>query len=356
MDQAQPANLSRRQPVAPAREAAAPRSSIAVPANGGARAASSCACGGGCPTCVATNASPADASVQREPVVDTAGAPPTDVGGAEAPAGTGYDKDKLLATMKSGQDAAQAIGLVAADPTAALDDLYAQSQYAPFWNLVERSAPHDGATKPLLKTIFENYRGGDRDLWSVKRRLLETQFGITVWKPGDANNVDDVAELDALYAAACTLDAGAVKAPNFVADHRKPVAPVATAAAPTAFNAAYGSQTPNTAVGNGSGGVLNSDEYRDKINTPGGPELKAASAYPSLPGRTTTKSAFRLSKDELLDIVVTAQGGKKTMDYLLGKGASGPEANRAHAEEALTQYMQYCQDAFETMMIDTIEA
>jgi hypothetical protein len=42
---------------------------------------------------------------------------------------------------------------------------------------------------------------------------------------------------------------------------------------------------------------------------------------------------------------------------VLSQGASTDgKANRAHAEEALAQYMQYCQAAFETMMIDTIEA
>ena len=215
MDQAQAANLPRRQPAAPARAAPALRASTAMPANGGARSASSCACGGGCPNCVAAKGSPADIAIQRVPVTDMAGGPAADVGGADTP----------------------------------------------------------------------------------------------------------------------------------------------VAAAPTPFNAAYGSQAPNTAVGNGSGGVLNSDEYRDKINTPGGPELKAASDYPSLPGRTTTKSAFRLSKDELLTIVVAAQGGRKALDYLMSQGASkDPQVNRAHAEEALTHYMQYCQEAFETMMIDTIEA
>jgi hypothetical protein len=354
MSPASVANMPRRQTLAARRESGATRQDTAIPVNGG----TSCTCGGGCPTCTAARVDSNDVAGQAAATTEPTQAhvPAADGGGAAPQGETGYDKTRLLAAMAPGQDADQAISLVAADPTAALDDLYVQSGYAPFWNLVEKSAPHDGATKPLLETIFENYQGGDRDKWSVKRRLLETQFGITVWKAGDPDNVEDVAELDALYAAACTLDASAVKAPNFVAEHRKPGAP---AAPPTPYNAVYGGQNPNTAVGNGSpsGGVLNAEQYRDKINTPGGPEMKPASEYPSLPGKTTTKSAFRLTKDELLDIVIAGQGGKKAMDYLLSRGASAdPLVNRAHAEEALAQYMQYCQAAFETMMIDTVES
>src|SRR5262249_55426906 len=42
---------------------------------------------------------------------------------------------------------------------------------------------------------------------------------------------------------------------------------------------------------------------------------------------------------------------------MLGRGSLPvPEDNRKHAEEELAKYMQYCERAFDTMMIDTIEA
>ncbi|HUQ06112.1 MAG TPA: DUF4157 domain-containing protein [Kofleriaceae bacterium] len=97
--------------------------------------------------------------------------------------------------------------------------------------------------------------------------------------------------------------------------------------------------------------------YKDSINTPGGPEMKPMSEYTKWDGKTKgTKSAFRLTRDELISIIVAAHG-KQATDYMHGKGPKEtPEQNREHAHAELEKYVVYCQRAFETMMIDTIES
>ena len=98
------------------------------------------------------------------------------------------------------------------------------------------------------------------------------------------------------------------------------------------------------------------DAYEGKINQPGGPELKKASEYVTASGKTGTPSKFRMTKDELLQIVEFAQG-KQAMDWVLGKGASRDRAaNRKKAEAELAEYMTLAARAFDTMRIDTLEA
>jgi hypothetical protein len=97
--------------------------------------------------------------------------------------------------------------------------------------------------------------------------------------------------------------------------------------------------------------------YKDTINAPGGPELKPLSEHTKWDGKTKgTKSAFHLTRDELISII-EAGHGKQATAYMHGKGADAdPEKNREHARAELEKYVGYCQRAFETMMIDSIES
>jgi predicted chitinase len=99
------------------------------------------------------------------------------------------------------------------------------------------------------------------------------------------------------------------------------------------------------------------DAYRDSINTPGGPEMKPMSEYTKVDGKTKgTKSSFHLTRDELISIIVAAHG-KQATDYMHGQGPDpDPAKNREHAHAEIEKYVVYCQRAFETMMIDTVES
>lgn len=138
-----------------------------------------------------------------------------------APGGS-YDKQKLLDAMKA-KDAAKAIELASYNPTSGLDDLFAAGLYPSFWYLVEGAAPHEGASKAQLAKIFYGYQGKTKgDNWSCKRRLLESQWKTVMWSPGGGdNNVDEVAELDNLYAAACKTTMAEVQRPDFIAKNRR---------------------------------------------------------------------------------------------------------------------------------------
>lgn len=167
------------------------------------------------------------------------------------------------------------------------------------------------------------------------------QTKLEVSQPGDAFEVEADRAADAmLRGAPATVSRGA------------------TGIARAAWNSSYGSQDPATAVddGSGKGKTLSAGAYKDKINTPGGPTLAPASDPANTGGKAVHKSKFRMSKDELMEVLEAAQG-KQALQYMLGQGSQPvPADNRKHAEDELAKYMQYCERAFDTMMIDTIEA
>jgi uncharacterized protein DUF4157 len=167
------------------------------------------------------------------------------------------------------------------------------------------------------------------------------QAKLEVSQPGDAFEVEADRAADAMTRGApATVSRGA------------------TGIARAAWNAAYGSQDPATATDDGSGNktTLSASAYKDKINTPGGPTLKPASDPANTGGKAVHKSKFRMTKDELMEVLEAAQG-KQALQYMLGQGSLPvPDDNRKHAEGELAKYMQYCERAFDTMMIDTIEA
>jgi hypothetical protein len=167
------------------------------------------------------------------------------------------------------------------------------------------------------------------------------QTKLEVSQPGDAFEVEADRAADAMMRGAPAT-----------------VSRSATGIARAAWNAAYGSQDPTTATddGSGKGTALSASGYKDKINTPGGPTLKPASDPANTGGKTVHKSKFRMTKDELMEVLEAAQG-KQALKYMLGQGSLPvPDDNRKHAEAELAKYMQYCERAFDTMMIDTIEA
>ncbi len=153
-----------------------------------------------------------------------------------------YDKQKLLDAIKVKEDAAGAIKIASIAPTQAMNDLCNKDdmQYRPFWNLVAKTVPHEGATKSQLAIIFNDYKGSAGDVWSVKRCLIESQFDISVWEPGDPQNVDKVPELNNLYAAACQLTLKEVQDASFIAKNR------AKEATPNAQNAGANQQSGGT--------------------------------------------------------------------------------------------------------------
>ena len=167
------------------------------------------------------------------------------------------------------------------------------------------------------------------------------QTKLEVSQPGDAFEVEADRAADAMMRGAPAA-----------------VSRGATGIARAAWNAAYGSQDPATATDDGSGKktTLSASAYKDKINTPGGPTLAPASDPANTGGKPVHKSKFRMTKDELMQVLEAAQG-KQALQYMLGQGSQPvPDDNRKHAEEELAKYMQYCERAFDTMMIDTIEA
>ena len=164
---------------------------------------------------------------------------------------------------------------------------------------------------------------------------------LEVSEPGDAFEIEADRAADAMVTGTpTTVSRGAI------------------GVARAAWNSTYGSQDPATATDDGSGKstALSASAYKDKINTPGGPVLKPASDPANTGGKTVHKSKFRLTKDELMEVLEAAQG-KVALKYMLGQGSlPTPDENRKHAEAELGHYMQYCERAFDTMMIDTIEA
>ena len=164
--------------------------------------------------------------------------------------------------------------------------------------------------------------------------------GLAVSAPGDAAEVEADRAADAIMAGTpSTLTRGAV------------------GVARAAWGSAYGGQDPKTAVDDGTGkGTLGADAYKDQINQPGGTVLTPASDAANTKGAAVTKSKFRMTKAELLQVLEAAQG-KQALAWMLGSGGDKDRAkNREHADAELARYVELCERAFDTMMIDTVEA
>ena len=163
---------------------------------------------------------------------------------------------------------------------------------------------------------------------------------VEVSAPGDALEVEADRAADAILTGApATLSRGAV------------------GVARAAWGSAYGGQDPKTSVDDGTGkATLGADAYKDQINQPGGTVLKPASDAANTKGAAVTKSKFRMTKEELIQVLEAAQG-KQALAWMLGSGGDKDRGkNREHAEAELARYVELCERAFDTMMIDTVEA
>lgn len=251
----------------------------------------------------------------------TQGLPPSLRRRAEASTGADLSTVRVHDDPEAHQ---QAAGLGAMAYAIGHDIWFGAGQYRPGTEVGDRLIAHE-----VAHTVQQGPQAAARP-----------QAKLEVSGPGDAAEVEADHAIDAILAgtpAQLTRGLGA-----------------SVACAP--WGSAYGSQDPGTATGNGTGGTQTASQYEQSINQPGGPVLAPASDHANTGGRPVRKSAFRLTKDELLDILRAAQG-KVALDYMLGQGASKvPAENRAHAEQELAKYVDYCQRAFDTMMIDTIEA
>ncbi|MBE7450927.1 MAG: DUF4157 domain-containing protein [Kofleriaceae bacterium] len=160
---------------------------------------------------------------------------------------------------------------------------------------------------------------------------------LEVSAPGDALEVEADVAADAILAGTpARITRGAVAGISRAAD----------------WGTSYGGAGADPTSQNGQ----KASDFKAGINTPTGAVLKPASDAANTGGKAVNRSVFRLTKAELLEILSAAQG-KRGLDYMLSQGEdSDPAANRAHAEEQLDSYIGYCQAAFDTMMIDTVEA
>ncbi|HVV88785.1 MAG TPA: DUF4157 domain-containing protein [Kofleriaceae bacterium] len=242
---------------------------------------------------------------------------------SRAEASTGAD----LSTVRVHDDAAahaSAAGLGALAYATGHDIWFGAGQYQPGTPAGDRLIAHE-----VAHTVQQGPAAG------------APQAKLEVSAPGDAAEVEADRAVDAILAGApATITRGG-----------------GASIARADWGSAYGSQDPKTAVDDGTGkSTQSASTYEQSINQPGGPVLKPASDPANTHGAAVTKSKFRLTKDELIQILQAAQG-KQALDYMLSQGGGKDgAANRAHAEEELAKYVTYCQQAFDTMMIDTIEA
>lgn len=271
-----------------------------------------------------------DASGPAGPAPEAAVASTAGSTGAPLPAGARSRFEASLGTDLSGvrvhtgaASASAATQLSARAFTVGRDIHFAAGQYRPG----DRSGNHLLAHE-VAHTVQQGGGGG-------------LQAKLEVSEPGDALEVEADRAADAMVSGApATVSRGA------------------TGIARAAWSSAYGSQDPATATddGSGKGTALSASAYKDRINTPGGPTLKPASDPANTGGKAVHKSKFRMTKNELMEVLEAAQG-KVALQYMLGQGSLPvPDDNRKHAEAELAKYMQYCERAFDTMMIDTIEA